>query len=206
MHKEILSQEQQGLFPLLQKFQGEFGLVGGTAIALHLGHRRSIDYDLFSDKEFRNISLERDIRGVVGIERVLINRGGELTFVSDGVKVTFFQYPFHIPFDKDFDGMIRLPELLTLAAMKAFAVGKRAKWKDYVDIYFLLKDHYSLKDIAIRSKEIFGSEFNEKIFRTQLSYFDDINYDEGVEFMPGFSVDKETIKSELVRMSLGESI
>jgi hypothetical protein len=204
MHKEILSEEQLGLFPLLQKFENDFGLVGGTAIALHLGHRRSIDYDLFSENEFRNITLERDIREVVRVERVLVNRGGELTFVSSGVKVTFFQYPFHIAFDNDFEGIIRLPELLTLAAMKAFAVGKRAKWKDYVDLYFLLKDHYSLQDIILRSKEIFGSEFNEKIFRTQLSYFDDINYDESVEFMPGFSVGAEEIKSELTRLSLGE--
>ncbi len=204
MHKEILSEKQLGLFPLLQKFGNEFGLVGGTAIALYLGHRRSIDYDLFSEKEFQNISLERDIRKAVAIDRILVNRGGELTFVSDGVKVTFFQYPFHIAFENDFEGIIRLPELLTLAAMKAFAVGKRAKWKDYVDLYFLLKDHYSLQDIILRSKEIFGSEFNEKIFRTQLSYFDDINYDESVEFMPGFSVDAETIKNELVRLSLDE--
>lgn len=204
MHKEILSNEQLRLFPLLQKFRGEFGLVGGTAIALHLGHRRSIDYDLFSDKEFQNISLERDIRKAIEIERILVNRGGELTFVSNGVKITFFQYPFHIAFDNDFEGITRLPELLTLGAMKAFAIGKRAKWKDYVDLYFLLKDHFSLKDITIRSKEIFGSEFNEKIFRTQLSYFDDINYDESVEFMPNFSVDEKTIKNALVQLSLSE--
>jgi hypothetical protein len=45
---------------------------------------------------------------------------------------------------------------------------------------------------------------NEKIFRTQLSYFDDINYDEGFEFMPGFSVEAKEIKTELTRLSLGE--
>ena len=204
MHKEILSEQQLEFFPFLKKFGNEFGLVGGTAVALYLGHRRSIDYDLFSEKDFKNISLERDIREMVEIERVLVNRGGELTFVSRGVKITFFQYPFNIVFKNDFEGLIRVPELLTLAAMKAFAIGKRAKWKDYVDLYFLLRDHYSLKDISLRSKEIFGSEFNEKIFRTQLSYFDDINYDEEVEFMPGFSVDMEEIKSELIRLSLSE--
>ncbi len=51
-HKEILTKEQIKLLPLLGKFSKDFGLVGGTAVALHLGHRRSLDFDLFSSKKF----------------------------------------------------------------------------------------------------------------------------------------------------------
>ena len=47
MHKEILSEEQSRLLPLIQVFNKEFVLVGGTAVALHIGHRKSIDFDLF---------------------------------------------------------------------------------------------------------------------------------------------------------------
>jgi hypothetical protein len=47
MYKEILSSEQQELLPLLKTFKREFYLVSETAIALHIGHRRSIDFDLF---------------------------------------------------------------------------------------------------------------------------------------------------------------
>ena len=47
MHKEILSKYQIELLPLLKQFKREYYLVGGTAIALHIGHRRSIDFDLF---------------------------------------------------------------------------------------------------------------------------------------------------------------
>ena len=51
MHTEILSQEQSELFPYLKRFQRSFYLVGGTAIALHIGHRRSIDFDLFTQSD-----------------------------------------------------------------------------------------------------------------------------------------------------------
>ena len=47
MHIEILSKEQQELLPWVSQFRREFYLVGGTAIALYLGHRKSIDFDLF---------------------------------------------------------------------------------------------------------------------------------------------------------------
>lgn len=49
--------------------------------------------------------------------------------------------------------------------MKAFALGRRAKWKDYVDLYFIIKDYHSIDEICTKGKEIFEGEFNEKIFR-----------------------------------------
>ena len=51
MHKEILSKQQVELLPLIQQFRREFYLVDGTAIALHIGHRRSIDFDLFKPSQ-----------------------------------------------------------------------------------------------------------------------------------------------------------
>ena len=74
-----------------------------------------------------------------------------------------------------------MPSLLDLGAMKAFAMGKRSKWKDYVDMYFLLQ-RYSLNDISNRSSELFKAMFNKKLFRAQLKYFDDLNYDETVNY------------------------
>ncbi len=47
MHREILSPKQQELLPLIRQFNREYYLAGGTSVALHIGHRRSIDYDLF---------------------------------------------------------------------------------------------------------------------------------------------------------------
>jgi len=54
MHKEVLSEKQLELLPLIKLFSREYYLVGGTAIALHIGHRRSIDFDLFTNKNLRS--------------------------------------------------------------------------------------------------------------------------------------------------------
>jgi len=178
-------------------------LVGGTAIALYIGHRRSIDFDLFTDKQFNNQSLLKKIQKTLKIDEIIVNKLDELTLMIHGVKFTFFNYPYKISYSKKVGSHIKLPDLLTLAAMKAFALGMRAKWKDYVDLYFILKDHYSIEDISKKSKKIFGHNFNEKIFRGQLAYFEGINYSEEVEFMPGFKISDKEIKKRLTEFSLG---
>jgi hypothetical protein len=103
--------------------------------------------------------------------------------VINTVKITFFSFPYPVIAKTNFDGIINMPDLLTLSAMKAFALGGRAKWKDYVDLYFLLKDKFSLCQIADQAKTIFGSFFNEKLLREQLCYFQDIDYSESIDFV-----------------------
>jgi len=76
-----------------------------------------------------------------------------------------------------------IPDLLILAAMKAYALGRRSKWKDYVDLYFILRDHYSIKEISTKATNIYDQLFSEKLFRAQLSYFEDIDYSEQIEFL-----------------------
>jgi hypothetical protein len=96
-----------------------------------------------------------------------------------------------------------MPDLLTLAAMKAFALGRRAKWKDYVDMYFIFKK-ITLADIVTKAKELFGAEFNQKLFREQLSYFKDIDYSEEVIYLPKFKEKDSKIQEALVNISLQE--
>jgi len=203
MHKEILTKKQQELLPLVRSFSKNFGLVGGTAIALHIGHRESIDFDLFTLEEFFNAKVRRIItkRGEK-ITKVYKDEKGQFTFLIDDVQFTFFHYPFKIKFSENFKGIIKIPDLLTLAAMKAYALGRRAKWKDYVDLYFIINKYHSAKKIVKRANDIFKAEFNERIFREQLSYFKDINYKEEIVFKPGYEVDEKKIKKELISFSL----
>lgn len=202
MHKEILTSTQSELLPIIKLFSKKFGLVGGTAIAFHLGHRESIDFDLFSFDAFSNYSIKTKITKTNTIDDILINTKGEYTFLIKGVKFTFFQYPYKINFSESFDDIIKLPDILTLAAMKAFALGRRGKWKDYVDLYFILKASHTLSEIVDKGIEIFGHEFNEKIFRTQLAYFEDIDYSEKIIYREGFAVADEAVKKALVEFSL----
>ncbi len=202
MHKEVLSEEQVKITPLLKEFSDEFGLVGGTAIALFLGHRESIDFDLFSVKEFDNLNIKRKISKHGSIERIITDENGQYTLVVNRVKITFLHYPFLIKFSNDFGDIIKTPDLLTLAAMKAYVLGRRVKWKDYVDLYFIFKERHSFTEVIKKAKAIFGNEFNEKIFRTQLAYFDDIDYSEKIIWTKGFETSDEIIKKNLIKLCL----
>ncbi len=202
MHKEILSKEQVELLEVLKIFNSDFGLVGGTAIALQIGHRESIDFDLFSINEFDNNAIKRRIEKIVKIDRVIVNKKLEYTFLIDGVKFTFYQYPFELKYEKDLENIIKMPDLITLSAMKAYALGKRAKWKDYVDLYFIMKNYHSLAEIVKKTKEIFAKEFNTNMFISQLSYFEDLNYSEKIVYKKGFEVSDEEIKKSLIDFSL----
>jgi len=202
LHKEILTREQIDLLPLVGKFEKDFILVGGTAIALHIGHRQSIDFDLFSYEEFKNEKIKRKILRYGKIEETYVSEPQEYTFLLNSVKMTFLTYPYEVKNVVLFDKIIQMPDLLSLAAMKAFALGRRGKWKDYVDLFFILKNFHSMKEISLRGLEIFGNEYNEKIFREALCYFDDINYSEKVQFISGFEIDDKIIKQELINFSL----
>lgn len=202
MHREVLTKEQVELLPLIKSFSKDFFLVGGTAIGLHIGHRRSIDFDLFTDKSFGNLSVERQVLKFAKVEKTFVSRLEEYTILVNEVRITFFRYPFKIDIFQMFEDIIRIPDLLTLSAMKAHALGGRAKWKDYIDLYFIIKNYYLISEIIKRAEKIFGNEFNEKLFRSQLAYFKDIDYSEEVIYLKGFKVDDKVIRKELRDLSL----
>ena len=202
MHLNILSKEQVELLPLISKFKREFYLVGGTAIALHLGHRESIDFDLFKLANLR----KNDIYKKVISSKFKYNFGYEnyeqLNLIINDVKFTYFSFPHKIPTSSELKGIIKMPDLLTLAAMKAFALGRRAKWKDYLDLYFILKGHLSFKEIADQAKLLFGEQFSEKLFKMQLGYFKGINYDEEVTYLIPNPPTEQEVQDFLVNVSI----
>ena len=202
MHDEILNEGQVALLPLMAQFRREYYLVGGTAIALHIGHRRSIDFDLF---KMSAINHKRNLDKIVasGFGHQVTRRVEEqMNLLVNGVKLTFFQYPFQVVPEVAYGKVFRLPSLISLAAMKAYALGRRSKWKDYVDLYFLLTMHFSLVEIANKAAELFGELFSEKLFRAQLAYFDDVDYSEQVEYLVSNPPTEEEIKEKLSNISL----
>jgi hypothetical protein len=198
MHIEILNKNQMDILPLISSFKREYYLVGGTAISLYIGHRRSIDFDLFKTSDINHNKVFEKISKFYNHFNVTRNVKEQINIIVNDVNVTFFQYPFDIPAKTLFEKYIKLPSLLDLAAMKAYALGRRSKWKDYVDLYFLLGDYFSVEEIAKRAKEIFGDLFSDKLFRSQLSYFKDIDYSEELEYLIKNPPDIETIKNELI--------
>jgi len=202
MHKEVLNERQLELLPVMSQFRREYYLVGGTAIALYIGHRRSIDFDLFKLSGI-NHKKNLDKLSASGFGLTVTRRVMEqMNLIVNDVKVTFFQYPFAVEPTNRFETYFRMPSLLQLAAMKAYALGHRSKWKDYVDLYFLLSEHFGLTDISTCATELFGELYSEKMFRSQLCYFDDIDYTEQVDYIiPNPPTDKD-IKEALTMFSV----
>ena len=177
-------------------------MVGGTAIALHIGHRLSIDFDLFKLGNIKPKSIFVKFEAAKEAFAITLNREGQLNLMCRNVKFTFINFDYKVPHAISVQKAITIPNLLDLAAMKAFALGRRSKWKDYVDLYFIIKDYYAVNMISNRAVQIFGDMFSEKLFRGQLSYFTGISFEEQVEFMPGFDVPENLIKEFLINASL----
>jgi hypothetical protein len=118
MHQEVLTKEGAELFPTLSRFSG-FYLAGGTALALQIGHRLSVDFDLFRDEPITPSLFPRVERAFPFPATPLVNNSDELTVILNGVKITFLNYPFPVldPFEI-YDGfpLLSVPEI---AATKA---------------------------------------------------------------------------------------
>ena len=202
MHKEVLNEKQIELLTIMEAFKREFYLVGGTAIALHIGHRRSIDFDMFKLSPL-NHKKNLDKLNASGFSYIVTRRVEEqMNLIINDVKVTFFQYPFKINANIKFENIFRLPSLIDLAAMKAYALGRRSKWKDYVDLFFLITEHFSIEQISARAIEIFGDLYSEKLFRSQLCYFDDVDYTEQVDYIIDNPPSDDTIKAKLTEIAV----
>ncbi|HOY31816.1 MAG TPA: nucleotidyl transferase AbiEii/AbiGii toxin family protein [Bacteroidales bacterium] len=201
MHYEILNKQQVELLPYLKHFQRTFYLVGGTAIALHIGHRRSIDFDLFTTSKLVKYRIKSKLNEIPFKQMPLFEDYDQLHLHLNNVKLTFFSFPFPIAHPVKVESVISMPSLLSLASMKAFALERRSKWKDYVDLFFILKNYHTIQEISNAACTIFPSQFSEKLFREQLAFFKDIDFSEPVEFVLS-PVPEDEIKQFLTEKAL----
>ena len=169
---------QQRLWPELECVPPQFVLYGGTAIALRLGHRQSIDFDFFSSEPFEHEQLFHSLPMLRGAKRlqsrlntlsVEIDRGGpvELSFFG-GLTLGRVAEP-----DRAQGNGLRVASMLDLAGMKAAVVQERALRKDYLDIAALLKSGLQLADALAAAGALYGEQFNPFITIKALSYFSD---------------------------------
>ncbi len=169
MHLEAIKLEQKKIFERLKNFP-EFYLAGGTALALQIGHRVSIDFDLFSSKEI-SPSLFGKIKRVFKEFKIetIMNHSEQLSVAMDKTKIDFVKYNFPPASDLlEFRG-VKLLSVLEIAAAKAYTVGRRITLKDYIDLYFILKEKFvSLLKIISICKKKYKDEFNERLFLEQL--------------------------------------
>ncbi len=178
---DILPPSQRRLWDELSAVPEEFVLYGGTAIALHLGHRESVDFDFFGNKPLDPTRLAPALpflAGAIVTQRepntfsCTIDRGG-------AVKLSFFGLPGIPRLSPPLiapDNGLQVASLLDLAGMKASVVQMRAEVKDYIDIDALLTDgRIDLPMALAAARAIYGAEFNPQSTLKALTYFDDGN-------------------------------
>lgn len=182
---------------LLKEIQQSFSddsirLVGGTALALQIGHRKSVDLDFFGEFNLDGTSLIR-LANSWGDVRILNQSQNIYIFIIDGIKVDFVNYPY--PWIKNsvkVDG-ITLASQEEIAAMKLSAITGRGSKKDFVDLFYLLKK-FELNEMLgyFKSKFHDGSEF---LVLKSLGYFGDADRDPDPIVMHEF--DWEVVKRDI---------
>jgi hypothetical protein len=174
--REILTDAQQAVLELLNRIPEvqSFYLAGGTALALHLGHRRSRDFDFFRPEEFKPQDLVTRIREVGEIE-LLQETAGTLTVALRGIPTSFFQYGYPLlrPLHET-PWTIGLAHVDDIAAMKLAAIAGRGSRKDFVDLYFYCRECAPLDSVfAFFHEKYRGLTVDPYHLLRSLTFFDD---------------------------------
>jgi hypothetical protein len=165
-HLSILPPEQREVWPLLAP-AASLGLVlyGGTAVALRLGHRQSVDFDFFTEKSLDPKEVEREFPFIAG-SRLIQDQPNTLSVMAQmtqgTVKISFFGGISHgrvgVP-DRTPDGVICIASILDLLATKLKVIQQRIESKDYRDIAAILDSGIRLEMGLGAAQALYGASF-----------------------------------------------
>ena len=200
LQTQTVKEETLGLVKMLMRDEklSQFYLVGGTALALYMGHRESIDIDLFSQQLFDVPQLEKYFKKTYDYQT---KRTSDATLIGEinAIKVDCvgYNYPLVEP-AQEYDG-IRMYSMTDIAAMKLTAISQSGKrLKDFVDVAFMS---------SIMSLEDMLRAFEKKFPRTSvmtaargITFFDDIDFSAKIDLIEG------TFKWKPVEKRLNEMI
>ena len=177
LHKEIhiITAETFSLIQQLQSFPElkNFHLVGGTALALQLGHRNSLDIDLFSKSDFEYATLMDFLKKSFPFRETFTRKNTVIGFINN-IKVDFITHPYHYINPPIAEEDITFLSKEDISAMKLNAIiNSGQRLKDFVDVYFLL-EYFSIADM-LRFFEIKYPNTNPLIALKAVSYFGDID-------------------------------
>jgi Nucleotidyl transferase AbiEii toxin, Type IV TA system len=175
---EILPISQRSLWDELVGTPKDFVLYGGTALALRLGHRRSDDFDFFSNDPFAPDLLRKTIEYLQGAEvsqvdantlTAIVNRDGpvKISFFG-GLRLNRVQDP-----DVARSNGIQVASLLDVAATKLATIQQRAQARDYEDLAAIMAAGVSLSEALGAATAVYGREFNGALSLKALTYFAD---------------------------------
>lgn len=199
LHKEAVEYPTLELIKQLQEKDYLYGfhLVGGTAIALMLGHRKSVDVDLFSDFSFdtaqllENISADFDFNLFFSSKNTL---KGSIEKIQ--VDILAHRYPLiSKPVTQENISMLSLPDIIAMKLNAIATSGQRAK--DFIDIYYLL-DNYSIVNMINFYKKKY-SQYNEVNILKSLVYFEDVDLANWPQLLSDPELEWNKVKQKLIR-------
>lgn len=152
----------------------QFNLVGGTALALQIGHRISIDLDLFTYQDYDSTVIQQALKPLGSLD-ILVDKPPFLQVRLDNVKLDFLKFPYSFVQDHATIEGIRLVSIENIAVMKLLAVARRGVKKDFIDLFFIL-EQYSLGNILKIFEERLPHVDLFHILKS-LTYFDDAEAD-----------------------------
>jgi len=167
-----LALEKIAKLPFLEKFY----LAGGTALAMHLGHRESIDLDFFSAEKFSTARTKEELSRI-GELKVDYEDEDTLSGLLDGVKLSFFHYAYAQLFPlADFQGT-KIADERDIAAMKIDTISARGSRKDFIDLYFLLQKYSLIELIGFFEKKYSRVKYNKLHILKSLVFFENAEDD-----------------------------
>ncbi len=167
-------------------------LVGGTSLALQIGHRQSIDLDLFGTFDIDEFQLAK-ILNKLGSNTIIKKTKNINVYLIEGVKVDLVNYPYQWLEDIIIEDNIRLATKKDIVAMKIAAITGRGSKKDFVDIKFLF-EYYNLHEM-IKLYKLKYNDASEMLALKSLSYFDDANEEEDPKMLVEMNWD--VVKNEI---------
>ena len=198
MFYDILSPEQQKVLPSLKFFKADFYLAGGTALALQIGHRDSIDFDFFCEKSFVPEKLIPRLKQHLKTELSITQQEEDtLTVVSGSLKISFLAYPYLLIENLVETDNLRLASIADIGCMKLSALMGRATLKDYADLYFILQ-RLPLADLLETVKKKYA-ELDVLTVLKGLVFFEDIEPEPlayKITTPPSFEVIKDFLAKE----------
>lgn len=176
LHWDILDTKRRDLLPTFGSLKPEgFYLAGGTALALLIGHRDSIDFDFFKHDRFDTGSLWNTVANAFSGHHVVKTQeeAGTLSvLIDDDVRASFIHFPYPLVAPAIETPHFPIASMEDIACMKLNAMTGRTAFKDYIDMYFILQT-LPLTDI-MRALQTKMPSLEPLLALKSLAYFEDV--------------------------------
>ncbi len=198
MYWSILDEQRRDALPHLAFTRSSgFYLAGGTALALQVGHRDSVDFDFFTEQEFDTdrlfALLDSSFQGIP-LVKVQDERNTLTVITAGAIKLSFMRYPYALLRPLVRSEHFDLADIADIGCMKLSAITGRGTMKDYVDLYYILRRHPLNELLALCAVKL--PQLDRALILKALVYFDDLD-DEPIRYVKGNAISFDEVKTLL---------